>query len=222
MFKYFKENNLIKSFITALLLKCEVYFWISQKPPIRFGMMDYNTNLNGDLLKCIESFSLDRYHRVALNEQIFKMKKTKTWFPEGFILVPLFFLIYTNDLPSELCCSAKLFYDDKTLFSVVKVVNEIATKLNEDLENIGKWVNQRCILILTKRKWKNKFYFQGKTFKLPIATSFLLKKKSRFLISNTPWSSVTFKTKFPYGFERKVFYYKWWYIFIRESEMFYT
>ena len=45
--------------------------------------MDYNTNLNGDLLKCIESFWLDRYHRVGLNEQIFKMKKTKTWFPEG-------------------------------------------------------------------------------------------------------------------------------------------
>lgn len=178
--------------------------------------MDYNTNLNGDLLKCIENFSLDRYHRVALNEQIFNMKKTKTWFPEGFILVPLFFLIYTNDIPSELCCSAKLFRDDETLFSVVKVVNETATKLNEDLENIGKWVHQRCIIILTKRKWKKKFYFQGKNWKIPIATSFLLKKKSCFLISITPWSSVTFKIKFPHGFERKVFYYKWWYIFIRE------
>ena len=45
---------------------------------------------------------------------------------EGFILGPLVFLIYINYLPSELCCSPKLFADDTSKFSVVKNVNETA------------------------------------------------------------------------------------------------
>ena len=55
---------------------------------------------------------------------------------------PLFFLIYINDLPSELRCSAKLFADDTYLFSVVENVNETTANLNKHLENINKWAQQ--------------------------------------------------------------------------------
>ena len=54
----------------------------------------------------------------------------------------LFFLVYINDLPSELSCSSKLFADDTSLFSVIKNVNKTAKKLNKDLENISKWARQ--------------------------------------------------------------------------------
>ena len=61
--------------------------------------------------------------------------------PQESILGPLFFLIYINDLPSELCCSAKVFADFISLFSVVRDAIETATKLNKDLENISKWAH---------------------------------------------------------------------------------
>ena len=50
----------------------------------------------------------------------------------------LFFLIYINDLSSEVSCSLKLLADNTSLSSVVKDVNETTKKLNKDLDNITK------------------------------------------------------------------------------------
>ena len=78
--------------------------------------------ITGDLLRLIESFLSDMYQRVVLNGQTSTWSKIKAGVPQGSILGPLFFLIYINDLPSELRCSAKLFPDDTSLFSVVENV----------------------------------------------------------------------------------------------------
>ena len=96
----------------------------------------------------MESFLSDRelrrfcYQRVVLNEQTSNWNKFKAGVCQGSILGPLFFLIYINDLPSEFRCSAKLFADDTSLFSVVENVNETTANLNKDLENINKWAQQ--------------------------------------------------------------------------------
>ena len=95
-------------------------------------------NINGDSLRLLESFLSDRYQRVVLNEKPVTGKKIKAGDPQGSILGPLFFLIYINDLPSELRCSAKLFADDTSLFSVAENFNETTTNRIKDLENINK------------------------------------------------------------------------------------
>ena len=105
----------------------------------------YKLKRNGitsDLLRLIESFLSDRYQRVVLNGNNSNWNKIKAGVPQRSILDPLFFLIYINDLPSELRCSAKLFADDTSLFSVVENVNETTANLNKDLENINKWAQQ--------------------------------------------------------------------------------
>ena len=90
-----------------------------------------NSDINGDLLKLIESFLLDRYHRFVLNWQTCKWNKITTGFPQGSILGLVCFLIYIYDLPSELCCSPKLFADNTSLFLVVKNINETAKKIEQ-------------------------------------------------------------------------------------------
>ena len=94
------------------------------------------------MLRLIESFLSDRYDIVVLNGQTSTLNKIKSGVTQASILGPLFFLIYINDLPFELRCSAKLLADDTSLFSVVENVNKTIANLNKDLENINKWAQQ--------------------------------------------------------------------------------
>ena len=58
--------------------------------------------------------------------------------PQGSILGPLLFLLYTNDLSDGLESECKLFADDASLFSGDNI-NTSASDLNEDLVKIGNW-----------------------------------------------------------------------------------
>ena len=62
---------------------------------------------------------------------------------------PLLFLIYINDLPSDLKCNVKLFADDTSLLTVVKDKNESANILNNDLQSISIWAYNWKILFNT-------------------------------------------------------------------------
>ena len=62
--------------------------------------------------------------------------------PQGFVLGPLFFLIYINDLVDDLSSEAKLFADDRLLFTTVYDEAIAADQLNRDLSIISDWSYQ--------------------------------------------------------------------------------
>ena len=53
-----------------------------------------------------------------------------------------FFLIYINDLATDLKSNVKLFADDTSLFSIVSDPLETANILNKDLDKIRGWAEQ--------------------------------------------------------------------------------
>ena len=57
----------------------------------------------------------------------------------GFILGPLFFLIYINDSSDGLNSNPNLFADANSLFSVVHDRNSAANNLNSYLMKISNW-----------------------------------------------------------------------------------
>ena len=77
-----------------------------------------------------------------LNGQLSSSSNIESGVPQEFILGPLLFFIYINDLSEGLTTNAKLFEDDVSLFSVVNNINLSATNLNSDLSKINAWANQ--------------------------------------------------------------------------------
>ena len=69
-------------------------------------------------------------------------EKKNSGVPQGSVLEPLLFLIYSNDLPDWITSICKIFADDTSLFSKVLDVNESTKKLNFDLEKISEWAFQ--------------------------------------------------------------------------------
>ena len=95
--------------------------------------------ISGDLLELMKNFLSNRFQRVVLNGQTSEWEKSNTGMPQGSILGPLFFLTCINDLTDGISSIAKLFTDDKSLFSVAQNKNNSASQLNNDLDKVSDW-----------------------------------------------------------------------------------
>ena len=85
----------------------------------------------GNLLKLLRDFLSEIRQRVVLNGQASTWTNINAGVPQGFILGPLLFLIYINDIFGGLCTNAKLFADDTSLFSVIHDSSTFANVLNK-------------------------------------------------------------------------------------------
>ena len=95
--------------------------------------------VSGKLL--LKSFLLSRKQRTVLNGQASTWGNISTGVPQRSILGPLLFLIYINDLTTNLKCSVKLFADDTSLFTIVQDPNLAASNMNHNLDQISLWAH---------------------------------------------------------------------------------
>ena len=92
--------------------------------------------VSGNLLGLIKRFLSNRVQRVTLNGTASDWERIRAGVPQGSILGHLFFLIYINDLATDLKSKVKLFANDNSLFSIVSDPLETANILNSDLDQI--------------------------------------------------------------------------------------
>ena len=117
--------------------------------------------------KSVSDFLKDRTQRVTLNGQVSLSAGVNAGVPQGSILGPLLLLIYINDLADDLSSNAKLFADDKSLFSVIRDVETFANELNNDLYQINKWAFQwKMYFNLDTNKQAQEIIFNRKTKKI--------------------------------------------------------
>ena len=83
--------------------------------------------------------------------------------PQGSILGPLLFILFTNDMPHCLKhCNASMYADDSTVYVIGKDVKLIESILNADANNVFKWCSEnklyinvektKCMLLTTPQK----------------------------------------------------------------------
>ena len=69
--------------------------------------------------------------------------------PQGSVIRPLLFILYTNDIPRCLHhCKMILFADDTTIYITGAEVQTLYHQVNYDLDILDDWVKQtNCLLI---------------------------------------------------------------------------
>ena len=98
-----------------------------------------NIGIQGSLLLWIKNYLTDRKQRVVIESAHSKWRTIKAGVPQGSILGPLFFIIFINDIVTEIHSSIKLFADDTSLYVIVDNPRESAITLNNDMATIHAW-----------------------------------------------------------------------------------
>ena len=80
----------------------------------------------------MQDYLPSRQQRVVLNGQTSSCEKVLAGVPQGSVLGPLLFLIYTNDIPEGIKSMCKIFADDTSLSSIV--IKDKLSQNNSDLK----------------------------------------------------------------------------------------
>jgi hypothetical protein len=99
--------------------------------------------IRGIALKWFESYLTNRQHYIQYKSHSSFMNSITTGVPQGSVLGPLLFIIYSNDLP--LCLSdikttkCLLFADDTAIYETSSDVTKLYKSLNANLNTLADW-----------------------------------------------------------------------------------
>jgi len=115
-----------------------------------FDTIDHNILINklymygirGIALDWFKSYLTHRKHFIQYKAHCSPMNFIETGVPQGSVLGPLLFIIYTNDLPK--CLKNKnlkclLFADDTTIYETNSEVTKLYDSLNDNLNVLADW-----------------------------------------------------------------------------------
>ena len=87
----------------------------------------------------LQSYLSDRKQRVVLNRCTSGTGEIQSGVHQGSILGPLLFLIFINDLETDIVSHVKMFADDTMICDAVRDPHSSSETLNQDLARIGNW-----------------------------------------------------------------------------------
>ena len=91
----------------------------------------------------IHDYLTNRRQRVRLGDQLSNWKEISAGVPQGSVLGPLIFNIFTNDLVYAVKQSTLSVYaDDIQIFFAGRTAEKVEEVINADLANVDKWYEQ--------------------------------------------------------------------------------
>ena len=98
--------------------------------------------VGGPFINILSEFLLGRTQRVCIDGQCSSVRNVISGVPQGSVLGPLLFIIYTSDMWQGLENKLIAYADDATLLATVRSPlhrTEVADSLNRDLARISNW-----------------------------------------------------------------------------------
>ena len=97
--------------------------------------------IQGDSVKLLESYLTDRMQCCSVNGHISPLEIIKYGVPQGSILGPLLFIVYTNDVPKSVNnVDITMFADDTNFMRTISSLNEIKDELIPALRKVYNWL----------------------------------------------------------------------------------
>lgn len=97
--------------------------------------------VRGKVLQWFKSYLKDRKIFVDYSKTRSELRNIDIGVPQGSVLGPILFIIYTNDLPRALTRgSSIMFADDTTIYYTDKDVEAIKTVISQDLSSLSTWL----------------------------------------------------------------------------------
>lgn len=97
-----------------------------------------NLGLNERTTDWIEEFLNSRCQSVKLKDYVSKPTRVTSGVPQGSVLGPLLFLVYINDIASNISSSIRLFADDCVIYKKITCMADVA-ELQSDLSRLKEW-----------------------------------------------------------------------------------
>lgn len=97
--------------------------------------------IKGPLLRWFPAYLSDRKQRVVVSNSLSSLSNVTAGVPQGSILGPLLFLIFINDIVTDIDANIRLFADDTSLSVIVETPETAAHILNSDLQKITNWAS---------------------------------------------------------------------------------
>jgi len=134
----------------------------------------YNFGLRGKIYNILKTYLKDRKTVVKIKDELSKTININTGVPQGSVLGPLLYLIYTNDIHENLeKTNIFLFADDTLLISIHNKYEEMMNNLQHDFN------------ILNDYFIKNELYLSGeKTFQMDVTVPKMKPKKEIWIIKH--------------------------------------
>ncbi len=103
--------------------------------------------VKGSELLWFKDYLSSRTQAVASNGSMSELKPMYTGVPQGSVLGPILFLIFINDLPDCLLCTAcNIYADDTELHCCGNTITEVEETLQHDVHNLGKWFHDNRLV----------------------------------------------------------------------------